>query len=389
MKFTITHYDPDVSARTGILETDHGSIETPVFMPVGTQGTVKTLTSDELEETGTSVILNNTYHLYLRPGADLIRKAGGTHKFSGWRRPVLTDSGGYQVFSLADLNTISDEGVAFQSHIDGTTHFFTPETIIDIQKKIGADIIMPLDYPAGYPVDKYNAQTANRITLDWLKRSRESFESGPFYHDYGQYLFGIIQGSVFPDLREYAVEETVKMDFPGYAIGGLSVGETKEELFAITEVCTRMLPADKPRYLMGVGKPEDLIKCIESGIDMFDCVLPTRVGRNGWLYTPEGRIIIKNTEHRESFAPVDESCPCYTCRNFTKSYLRHLFLAGEMLGPRLATIHNVTFYHRIIQNARDAIREKRYRSWKKEFFSVYRILNGTINNQFNEEVMEE
>jgi len=371
VKFTVEHKDADSRARAGQFETDHGIIETPVFMAVGTQATVKTLAPNEIEEAGCQVILNNTYHVFLRPGPDTLLAAGGTHKFSNWRRPVLTDSGGYQVFSLADLNRITENGVQFQSHLDGAYHFFTPESVVDIQKKIGADIIMPLDYPVEYPVEKIDAQTANRITLNWLQRCIDTFDNTPFYHDYRQFMFGIVQGGVFPDLRRYAVEATCKHDLPGYAIGGLSVGEPKDLLYSITEVCTELLPEDKPRYLMGVGKPEDLIECISLGIDMFDCVLPTRVGRNGWFYTPEGRIIIKSSEHKDQFIPIDDTCNCYTCRNFSRAYLRHLFNAGEMLGPRLASLHNLTYYNRLVADAREAIRENKFTAWKKAFYSIY------------------
>ncbi len=367
MKFCVKHNDSETRARTGELTTAHGKIETPVFMAVGTQATVKTLTPLELEQAGCQIILNNTYHLFLRPGTEVFQKAGGTHRFTGWTKPVLTDSGGFQVFSLADLNQITENGVRFQSHLDGSYHLFTPENVIETQKKIGADIIMPLDYPIEYPVDKIDAQKANRITLNWLKRCKEAFYNTDSFHDYEQDLFGIVQGSVFPDLRKYAVEATIDLDLPGYAIGGLSVGEPKELLYSMTEVCTEYLPHEKPRYLMGVGKPKDLLECISLGIDMFDCVLPTRVGRNGWLYTPEGRIIIKNSEFKNNFDPVDENCDCFTCRNFSRAYLKHLFNAGEMLGPRLATLHNLTFYNRLIKDAREAIKENRFSSWKKEF----------------------
>lgn len=375
MNFKLTHTDPSTRARAGILQTGHGEIETPVFMPVGTQATVKSLSPDELKSTGSQIILNNTYHLFLRPGPDLFVRARGTHRFSSWDRPVLTDSGGYQVFSLSDLNQVTDEGVRFQSHLDGSYHMFTPESTVDVQKKIGADIIMPLDVPVEYPVEKIRAQSANRMTLDWLKRCCTEFDSNDGYHNYAQAMFGIIQGSMYSDLRKYAVEATIEFDLPGYAIGGLSVGEPKDLLYGLTEVCTEYMPKDRPRYLMGVGKPEDLVECIGLGIDMFDCVLPTRVGRNGWLYTETGRIIIKNTDHIDEFFPVEENCNCYTCRNFTRSYLRHLFMTGEMLGPRLASLHNVAFYNNLVGRAREAVMQGRYREFKKEFYSVYNILN--------------
>jgi len=367
VKFSIIHSDPDSHARVGRIITGHGEIETPVFMPVGTQGSVKTLSPEELECAGTTIILNNAYHLYLRPGPDLLVSAGGSHEFCGWNKPILSDSGGYQVFSLADLNHISDTGVQFQSHLDGSVHFFTPEGIIDIQKKIGADLIMPLDRPVAYPSEKIEAQTANRITLNWLKTSKAAFNRIPPYYNYQQALFGIIQGSVFKDLRQYAVEETLKLDMPGYAIGGLSVGEPKELLYEITAITAALLPENRPRYLMGVGKPEDIAECIGLGVDMFDCVLPTRVGRNGWVYTPEGRLVLKNARYRSDFSPVDAACDCYACRHFSRAYLRHLFIAGEMLGPRLASLHNITYYHRIVREARTAISENRFSAWKASF----------------------
>ena len=371
MDFTIIRSDPHSKARTGRLRTAHGEVETPVFMPVGTQGSVKTLTPEELARTGTTIILNNTYHLYLRPGPDLFLSAGGAHKFCGWNGPILTDSGGYQVFSLADLSTISDDGVEFQSHLDGSSHFFTPEKIIDIQKKIGGDIIMPLDRPVAYPVGKIDAQKANRMTINWAKKSLKIFKETPEYHNYSQSLFGIIQGAFFPDLRRLSIEETVELDFPGYAIGGLSVGEPKEILYELTCLSAELLPEDKPRYLMGVGKPEDLIECIGLGIDMFDCVLPTRVGRNGWVYTKYGRLVVKNAEFKDDFTPIDESCGCYTCRNFSRAYIRHLFNAGEMLGPRLASLHNITFYQRLMAEARKAIENNCFAQWKANFLQRY------------------
>ncbi|MCP4725123.1 MAG: tRNA guanosine(34) transglycosylase Tgt [bacterium] len=372
LSFQIDSISSDSKARKGVLKTSHGEFETPVFMPVGTQGSVKTLTPEELEKTGSEIILHNTYHLYLRPGADLFMNLGGAHNFSKWNGPILTDSGGYQVFSLADLNKITDDGVRFQSHIDGSYHFFTPESVIDIQKKIGADIIMPLDRPVPYPSEKIVAQKANRVTLNWLRISRDTFADSRNYHDYDQTLFGIVQGGIYRDLRKYAVEETVNIGFPGYSVGGLSVGEPQEIMYEMTDYTTDFLPKDKPRYLMGVGKPEDLVNCIGSGIDMFDCVLPTRVGRNGWVYTDEGRLVIKNAEFINDNSPIDEKCSCYACRTFSRSYIRHLFNAGEMLGPRMASLHNISYYQRLMKAARDAIIEDRYSKWKNEFLEKYK-----------------
>ncbi len=377
MKFNITERCSDTSARTGAVYTDHGEFETPAFMPVGTQATVKTLSPLDIEETGSQIILHNTYHLYLRPGPDLFLDFGGAHNFGKWNLPLLTDSGGYQVFSLADLNKISEDGVRFQSHLDGSYHFFSPEDIIDIQKKIGADIIMPLDRPAPYPAEKIDVQKANRITLNWLKRSKNKMKELPSYYDYSQALFGIVQGGIFKDLRKYAVEETVAMDFPGYSIGGLSVGEPGELLYELADYTADLLPGSKPRYLMGVGKPDDLITCIGYGIDMFDCVLPTRVGRNGWMYTDYGRIVITNAEYKDDKSPVDENCNCYACRTFSKSYIKHLFQAGEMLGPRLASLHNITYYQKIMIQARQEINNNNFKKWQQDFLNNFRSGNNS------------
>ena len=371
MFFKVTHKDAGTKARIGKLKTDHGTVETPVFMPVGTQGTVKSLSPEELLQSNTSIILNNAYHLYLRPGEELLDSIGGAHKFCGWDGPILTDSGGYQIYSLSNLNKTSDEGVQFQSHLDGSLHFFTPERIIDIQKKIGADIIMPLDKPIAYPSDKIDAQSANRLTIEWAKRSKESFENTKGYHNYKQVLFGILQGGVFTDLRKMAIEEMTELDFPGYAIGGLAVGEPKDLLFELTDFSTDFMPVEKPRYLMGIGKPEDIVESIGMGVDMFDCVLPTRVGRNGWIYTHAGRLVIKNAEFKDDLSAIDDSCNCYACKNFSRAYLRHLFNAGEMLGPRLASLHNITFYQKLIEEAKEAVRNNNYTHWKAKFLQNY------------------
>lgn len=374
LEFKIDYQCSGSKARTGTLSTDHGTFETPVFMPVGTQGSVKTLAPDELETTGSKIILNNTYHLYLRPGPDILKNSGGAHLFSQWKGPILTDSGGYQVFSLSDLNKVSEEGVRFQSHLDGSHHFFTPEKIIEIQKKIGADIIMPLDIPIEYPAEKKDAQSANRTTIRWALESKKAMAEIKDCYDYSQSLFGIIQGGFFKDLRKLSVEEITDMDFSGYAIGGLSVGEPKDLLFEFAAYSAGLLPEEKPRYLMGVGKPEDILECIGMGIDMFDCVLPTRVGRNGWAFTRGGRVVIKNAQYRNDMSPLDHSCDCYACRTFTRSYIRHLFNTGESLGPRLASLHNITFYHRIISEARKAIADDNFISWKKEFMTHYNTI---------------
>ncbi len=381
MEFKVLHQSTDSKARIGKLSTDHGIVDTPVFMPVGTQGSVKTLSPNELQQTGSQIILNNTYHLNLRPGPDVVKKAGGSHKFISWPGAILTDSGGFQVFSLSNLNTLTEDGVRFQSHLDGSSHYFTPETIIDIQKKIGADIVMPLDYPIGYPAKKFDVQTSNRITIKWATESKKAMAEVDDYHEHTQSLFGIVQGGTFKDLRKLSVEEIAALDFPGYSIGGLSVGEPKELLYEVADFTADLLPDNKPKYLMGVGKPEDIVECIGMGIDMFDCVLPTRVGRNGWAFTSTGRLVIKNARYKEDFSPLDETCDCYTCATFERSYLRHLFNAGELLGPRLASLHNITFYQRITIEARKAISENKFTDWKRNFLATY----NTYADELNEE----
>ena len=379
MEFKVLHQSTNSKARIGKLSTDHGTVDTPVFMPVGTQGGVKTLSPIELQQTGSQIILNNTYHLNLRPGPDVVKKAGGSHKFISWPGAILTDSGGFQVFSLSDLNTITDEGVRFQSHLDGSFHYFTPKAIIEIQKKIGADIIMPLDYPIEYPAEKFDVQTSNRITIKWAVESKKAMAEVHGYYEYTQSLFGIVQGGIFKDLRKLSAEEIVALDFAGYSIGGLSVGEPKELLYEFAEYTADLLPDNKPKYLMGVGKPEDIIECIGMGIDMFDCVLPTRVGRNGWAFTRTGRLVIKNARYKEDFSPLDDTCECYTCATFERSYLRHLFNAGESLGPRLTSLHNITFYQRITREARKAISENNFISWKQNFLDNYNTYADELN----------
>jgi len=340
-------------------------------MPVGTQGTVKTLSPDELEQIGAQIILSNTYHLYLRPGQELIHQAGGLHKFMNWRHPILTDSGGYQVFSLADLNKVKIEGVRFQSHLDGSYHFFSPERVIEIQRHLGSDIMMVLDECTTYPCTMDQAIQSNKITLNWAERSLNAFlNSQPFY-GHEQTLFAIVQGSTYEEVRRQSATALVAMDFPGYAIGGLSVGEPKDAMFEMTKICTEILPENKPRYLMGVGKPEDLVESIGLGVDMFDCVMPTRNGRKGMVFTRNGPVIVKNATYKDDFSPIDAECNCYTCRNFTRAYLRHLLKAEEILGMRLASLHNLFFYLEIMQEARKAILADQYSIWKKEFLERY------------------
>jgi len=372
MLFQVKEKDKYSSARTGIISTQHGIIETPCFMPVGTQGTVKTLSPKELADCGAQIILGNTYYLYLRPGDELIREACGIHRFIGWKGAVLTDSGGFQVFSLADLIKITDEGVKFQSHWDGSYHFFDPLKVIQIQRNLGSDIIMALDYPVAYPAPESETEKSTEITVKWARESlRHIYNSQPVY-DFDQALFGIIQGGFDPIWRERCINEMLELDFSGYAIGGLSVGEPKNLLWEITEVCTIKLPAEKPRYLMGVGKPEDLVEGVRLGIDMFDCVIPTRNGRNGTVYTSQGKIVIKNSVYRDDFNPVDEACGCYVCQNFSRAYLRHLFHAQEMLALRLASLHNIYFYIQLMRSMREAIINNRFSEWEKEFFKNYK-----------------
>ena len=364
--FTITKEDTDTSARVGILSTPHGRVETPVFMPVGTQGTVKTLSPGELRDTGAHIILGNTYHLYLRPGSDVIAEAGGLHAFMSWERPILTDSGGYQVFSLADLNKITEEGVTFQSHWDGSYHHFTPESVIQIQHALGADIIMALDECTPYPCSHEYAQRSQEMTLRWARRCKSGHNNKG-----AQALFGIVQGSTYPDLRERSAVALVDLDFDGYAIGGLSVGEPKSVMYEMIAAAEAHLPREKPRYLMGVGKPEDLVRGVSLGADMFDCVIPTRNGRNGTLFTHQGKLVVKNAEYARDFRPIDGECSCYTCRTFSRAYLRHLFQAGEMLAPRLATLHNIHFFLDLMKQVREAILEGCFVSWRKNFEESY------------------
>ena len=333
-------------------------------MPVGTQGAVKAIEPRELEELGARIVLGNTYHLYLRPGTDIIAQAGGLHRFMAWPNPILTDSGGYQIFSLADLRDLGEDGVTFRSHLDGSEHHLTPEGAIGIQRVLGSDFMMVLDECLRYPSEHDQAARSHELTLRWAMRCREEFERTEPRYSASQALFAIVQGGIFPDLREASVQGLTAGAFDGFAIGGLSVGEPEDVMYAITEHCTSMLPSTKPRYLMGVGTPENILEGIERGVDMFDCVMPTRNGRNGMLFTLGGRVNIRNAAYAADFAPIERGCPCYTCRKFTRSYLRHLFKSGEILGLQLATIHNLSFYCRLVRDAREAILEDRFRTWK-------------------------
>ncbi|MFQ5671751.1 MAG: tRNA guanosine(34) transglycosylase Tgt [Nitrospinales bacterium] len=351
--FKITHRHSHSAARLGVLTTAHGTIDIPAFMPVGTQATVKSLSPDDLEACGAQIILGNTYHLYLRPGHEVVKSLGGLHRFMSWRKPILTDSGGFQVFSLSDLAQVTDEGVTFKSHIDGSSHLLTPEKSMEIQQALGADIIMALDDLAFHDADRSRTKISLERSTRWAKRCRAA------HRDETQTLFGIVQGGMFEDLRTQSVGEIVNIGFAGYAIGGLSVGEEKELMFAIAEHTVKLLPQDAPRYLMGVGNPADLLRGVEMGIDMFDCVMPTRNARNGSLFTRKGKLNIKNNCHRTDESPIDPSCACYTCRNFSRAYLRHLFMADEILAMRLNTIHNTAFYQNWMAELRDAIRQDR------------------------------
>jgi len=361
-RFTLLHTDTGTQARLGRITTPHGEIVTPAFAPVGTQATVKSLDPRDLQELGAELILANTYHLYLRPGAEVVAELGGLHRFMGWPGPILTDSGGFQVFSLAANRRFTDEGVLFRSHIDGSQHLFTPELVIQVQEQLGADIIMCLDECAEPHDRAYNEQALAR-THAWAERCRAAQTRSD------QALFGIVQGGIFPDLRVQSAQFLTGLDFPGYAIGGLSVGETKEQMQAMLDITVPLLPADRPRYLMGVGAPEDLLEGVARGIDLFDCVLPTRLARNAALLTRQGRINIRNARFERDPAPLDEECTCYTCRHFSKAYLRHLFKAEELLAYRLATLHNLHFLLQLMRQVRAAIQAGTFQPFRETHLS--------------------
>jgi len=368
--FKLIHKDKNSGARLGKLATLHGEINTPSFMPVGTQGTVKALAPRDLKDAGAEIILSNAYHLFLRPGMEIIRKAGGLHNFMSWQSPILTDSGGYQIFSLALLRKINDKGVEFQSHIDGMKHFLTPEDVVEVQKDLGSDIMMPLDECVHYPCSKDQAEVAMKRTLDWVKRSKECKDNN------GQLLFGIVQGATYEDLRETCAKRLVEMEFDGYAIGGVSVGEPKALRYNIVNLVSGLLPGEKPRYLMGVGVPEDIIQAVELGVDMFDCVVPTRYGRNGTAFTSEGKITVRNAAFSEDFKSLDPDCGCYACKNFSRAYLRHLFNTQEILGLELVSSHNIYFYLKMMRDIREAISRDRFNEFKKDFLSRYQEKNA-------------
>ena len=358
--------DEQTGARAGVLHTPHGDFPTPIFMPVGTQASVKAVSPDELRDIGAGIILSNTYHLFLRPGAELIREAGGLHNFMRWDRAILTDSGGFQVFSLGDLRKISEEGVTFRSHIDGSKKFLSPEISIAVQTALGSDIVMAFDECVPYPADHDYAERSLERTLRWAKRCRAAMARSD------QGLFGIVQGGMFKDLRLRSVQALVEMDLPGYAVGGLSVGEPKELMYEILDYTTEHLPPDKPRYLMGVGTPDCLVEGVARGIDMFDCVFPTRVARNGMAMTWTGRLVMKNREYTSDFRPLEEDCGCYACRNgFTRAYVRHLVRAGEIFGLRLLSLHNLWFLQEFMRRLRQAIMEERFSAFRSDFWRNY------------------
>jgi queuine tRNA-ribosyltransferase len=364
--FEVLKKSKNKGPRTGRIFTAHGVVNTPVFIPVGTQATVKTLSPKELEEAGVELVLSNTYYLFLRPGVEIIEKAGGLHKFMGWNKPIITDSGGYQVFSLADLREISEQGVEFQSHIDGSRHFLSPEKIIEIQISLASDIIMCFDECIPYPCEKDYALQSMELTLRWARRCKKEFNHRSLQPN-SQWLFGIIQGGMHKDLRKRSVLETIEIGFEGYAIGGLSVGEPQDLRNEILEFTIPLLPEGKPRYLMGVGEPQELWEAVEKGIDMFDCAMPTRNARNGQVFTSRGKVVIKNAQYKEDFGPLDPECECYTCRHFSRAYLCHLFRAGEILALRLNTLHNIHYMVKLFRQIRQAIEEDRYEEAKREF----------------------
>jgi queuine tRNA-ribosyltransferase len=371
MFFEVLSNNTESKARTGIIKTAHSEILTPVFMPVGTLGTVKAVKQQELYDMNVEIILANTYHLFLRPGMDVMKKAGGLHKFMNWNRSILTDSGGFQIFSLAKLKKVYDDGVEFASHLNGEKYFFSPELVIDIQRLIGADIIMPLDECLPNPSERDAVKRSVKLTENWEKRCFERFKDTKETYGYIQRLFAICQGSVYPDLRRENINALLDIDFDGYAIGGLAVGEETDVMYNITDVSTDILPKEKPRYLMGVGTPPDLIECVERGVDMFDCVLPTRNARHGKLFTTYGEINIKSARYKDDLNSPDSECRTYTSENFSLAYLRHLFIANEMLGAQLATIHNLGFYVKLMNDMRTAVKENSFLNFKKNFLEKY------------------
>ena len=364
-EFELLHIDKKTGARRGRLHTPHGVVETPIFMPVGTQATVKGMSPDELKELQAQIILSNTYHLHLRPGEDLVAEAGGLHSFMHWDRPILTDSGGFQVFSLAEFRKLTEEGVQFQSHLDGSRHFFSPETSIAIQEKLGSDIMMQFDECSAYPCDYNQANKAMHRTIRWLHRCMDAKTRDD------QALFGIVQGAFYKDLRIQCADEMAKLDLPGFGIGGLSVGEPKEIMYEMLEAMMPHMPEGKPRYLMGVGSPDCLIEGVLRGVDMFDCVLATRVARNGTVFTRNGRLVVRNAKYAHDFGPMEEGCDCYACRNFSRAYVRHLLKADEILGLRLTTYHNLRFLVRLMEDIRAAIEQDALLDFVNDFYATH------------------
>ncbi len=369
MIYKLEHKEKNSSARAGRLLLSHGEVETPVFMPVATNGTIKAVTFNHIKDIGYKLILSNAYHLYLRVGEELLSKAGGLHKFENWDRNILTDSGGFQVFSLSDFRKITEKGVKFSSFIDGSKHMLTPEDVIDFEKTIGSDIIMPLDECTKIPIEYENAKQAMERTLRWLKRGKDRWQDQ--CNTSKQHLFGIVQGNSYLDLREKSVKETVKMDFPGYSIGGLSVGEEKSVMYEVLEFLNKYLPENKPRYLMGVGTPEDLLNGVKHGVDMFDCIYPTRVGRNGTFFTKDGKMNIKKQVFKYDFGPLDKGCNCYACKNHSRSYIRHLFKAGEISSMTLLSIHNLTFLYNLMNEIRQSIFNNDFNKYYENFLNRY------------------
>lgn len=376
---TFTRLATDGAARHGRLVTAHGSVDTPAFMPVGTRGTVKSLGPDDLRAVGAQIVLANTYHLFLRPGHALVRELGGLHAFMGWDGPILTDSGGFQVFSLSKLRTISEDGVAFRSPVDGSTHFLSPEIAIEVQHALGADIIHPLDECLGYPATHEATERSLALTLRWAARSKRAHAGGGG----PQALFGIVQGGTYEDLRARAVEETIALDLDGYAIGGMAVGEPKAAMFDLTELVAARAPAARPRYLMGVGKPEDLVEAVARGVDLFDCVLPTRNARNGQCFTADGPLAIKHARYARDAQPLEADCPCYACRRFSRAYLRHLFVSDELLAYRLLTLHNVRFFLGLMERMREAIAAGAFGPFRARFFERYRVSSVDVSDGTN------
>lgn len=370
MNFKIISEDKNSKARAGIFNTDHGIVETPRFMPVGTQGTVKAVSQRILkDEIKAPIILGNTYHLYLRPGMEVLESAGGLHKFMNWSNAILSDSGGFQIFSLAELRKLKKDGVDFKSHLDGSKHFFSPKKVIQIQRTIGSDIMMVLDECTPYPCEYDYAVKSTQLTSDWAFLNKEAFDKSEPKYGHNQYLFGIVQGSVYKELREKSAKDLVKLNFDGYAIGGLAVGEPAKEMYEMVDFTNNFLPKNKPRYLMGVGRPENILEAIERGVDMFDCVMPTRNARNAYLFTSEGIVSIRNSSYKNDFSPLDVNCDCYTCKTFSKAYLRHLFISREILGLELASIHNLSFYLNLTNTAREKIIDGSFIEWKEKIIS--------------------